>query len=215
MTVNEDSKRRTQGDAAHDILRAMTFAAPYLLTREQLRTSDVVSAGYEDKDLSEKEIDRKFNRTIRDLKTSGAISEVFLINGDAEEVELPNLGIASVSISLSEIKRINKKRTKNYEISQETIVDDIIEKTKSYIINDYQEMSARETLTKKKQRKIKIHPLCAYITHGSNQFDLLVFILYRDPKDYMRYVRNVIQEIDAVDSTQTMQVSDVKGFPAF
>lgn len=195
------TRNRSLGPAASRLLRALAEESPRMLTRDELVRSEALKLAHGnngERPLDENEIAAAAKTLSRLIakEHNPPIREVLAINRDSDDIPTQEVGLIGISVSLTELRR--KK------VSQEKVLDLIIKESKLWIAKH----------TSDEFPPIIINAL--YIIHGSSEYDIIVFIDYSTTEIYMQYVRDVIQSIDGVERTHTMQVAHgIEGSPMF
>jgi hypothetical protein len=160
---------------------------------------------------------------------SGALRQVLVPYQLHPRVMLPEMGMVAISVSIASLNqereiwlktggqewiasRTRWARSKvgqepklaNAEPSQELVLQRIILSAKHWL--------AQESRADASSR-LQLLVLDASIVHGSGSFDMLLTILYRELAHFTRFVREVVQRTQHVNSTQTLQVPYRIGFP--
>ncbi len=218
-----------RGEASRRILHALASEFPTMHNRHSLlrcpslleqhgkRPSERLSDG------ELKAVSKTLGRLIGDKgsPTSGAISEILLLRGEDDRVNLPESGLLAVSVDIATLREeewIRAKLGKDPEAysrtaaergpllpferdtSQEGIVEEIIHKTRTWLHNNVADGYLPVLLTN------------VSIIHGSNDFDILINVSMKDEESLLRYTREVVQRVPHVRGTQTMLVSEGYGF---
>lgn len=196
------TRNRGLGPAASRLLRALAEESPRMLTRDELVRSEALSRAHgkhDERPLEENEI-AAASKTLSRLiskEDSPPIREVLVLSRDSDDIPTQEVGLIGVSISLTEIRK--KKGA-----SQEKVLDSIIQESKQWITRNNSGNFPPIVLN------------ALYIIHGSSEYDIIVFVDYMETEVYMKYVRDVIQSIDGVEKTHTMQVAHgIEGSPMF
>jgi hypothetical protein len=138
---------------------------------------------------------------------SEAVREVLVLEQDHPRVNLPEMGMVAISVSIASLNNEHKKWLKSKrqtEPTQELILHRIITSAKKWI---------DEELPQGKSAGLPLLILDASIIHGSSSFDMLITVLYRELVHFTRFVREVVQRTDHVNSSQTLQIPFRIGFP--
>jgi hypothetical protein len=138
---------------------------------------------------------------------SEAVREVLVLEQDHPRVRLPEMGMVAISVSIASLNGEHKKWLKNNrgpEPTQEVILRRIITSARRWI---------DEELRLSNSAGLPLLILDASIIHGSSSFDMLITVLYRELAHFTRFVREVVQRTDHVNSSQTLQIPFRIGFP--
>jgi len=160
----------------------------------------------------------------------GPVREVLLLDRNHPRIRLPEIGIVAVSISIVSLNAEHEAWLKSNgsdwkvahqawrrdmkarepvppspEPTQELILRRIIEGSKNWIREELPRRSDGEGL--------RLLILDASIVHGSGSFDILLTVLYRQLDHFTRFIREVVQRTQHVNSTQTLQVPYRIGLP--
>ncbi|MCP5371378.1 MAG: hypothetical protein H6907_06545 [Hyphomicrobiales bacterium] len=146
---------------------------------------------------------RNAAKTLGRVVAADVFREVIMPEGNNERINLPELGLIAVTISLPVLNDDFGKwvmdEKKGPEPTQENVAHRIRRRTIKWIIDNADDDGLPLFL-----RDI-------WIVHGSNSFDMLILVMYRRSKLFMAYVREVVQRVRGVLRTQTMQVSNSLG----
>jgi DNA-binding Lrp family transcriptional regulator len=204
----ESGTRAERGAATERILDALAEEYPNVHNRDSFINSTALARKFKKTgELSEPE-KTSASRTLGRLISEGIVRETLFLQGSKPKVDLKGAGLVSVSINLDRLSQEHKRwkgdlskgiSSAKPEPTQEVIVEDIIENTRAWNSN-----------SDDKHRLLLIN---ISIVHGSGDFDLLILVLYRNYDEYMRYVRDVIQRVEFVQKTHTMQIGGWEGFP--
>jgi hypothetical protein len=162
---------------------------------------------------------------------SDAVREVLVPYQLHPRVLLPEMGMIAISVSIASLNQEHETwlklqgdewvaaharwartrsgrepKPKSPEPTQELVLQRIIALAKRWIV---QETRHGEAVG------LQLLVLDASIVHGSGSFDMLLTILYRELAQFTRFVREVVQRTQHVNSTQTLQVPYRIGFPIF
>lgn len=203
-----------KGEAFERLLLAMAAHSPVRTGRTELIESPFLSSFHASIDtaletlaetakppsqLTDNE-KRNAAKALGRMISSDAVREVLVPNGHDERVNLPESGLVAVSLSLPVLQNQHRKWVedgrKGRKPSQELIADIIRLKTVKWIID------------KRDDEGIPLFLNDIWVVHGSNSIDMLVQVAYRSALQFMHYVRDVIQQVEGVLGTQTMQISN-------
>ncbi len=210
----DDQKSTAKGEAFDRLLLALVAHSPKRPERQALVSSTFLAAVHSslaDADaildaennkgfaLSEAE-KRNAAKTLGRMVSSDALREVVVPNGLDERINLPESGLVAVSVSLPDLNAdhiawISGGR-KGPEPTQELLADTIRDNTVRWIIDNRSETG------------IPLFLKDIWIVHGSTSIDMLILVMYRSSRDFMSYVREVVQRVRGVLGTQTMQISN-------
>jgi len=166
-------------------------------------TSDTMDELY--KSAQQLTVNEKRNaaKVLGRMVASDALREVLVPNGHDERVNLPEAGLIAVSVSLPVLQIQHRKWIKDgkkgRKPTQEAIAQEIREKSVSWIISECDDAGIPLFLNE------------IWIVHGSNSIDMLIQVAYRRSRTFMHYVRDVVQQIEGVLGTHTMQISNDLG----
>lgn len=191
-----------KGEATERLLIALAACAPRRLTRNELIESPELRQAHDMPGEAELSAAAKRNasKTLGRMISAGTLTEVILPNGNSEKLDLPEVGLVAVSVSLPALNAERDKWIKSGKSGEEPSQEKMADTIRLDSINWIQSNTKFGT--------IPIYIRDIWIVHGSNSFDMMVVVLYRNTKVFMNYVRNVIQRVNAVHSTQTMQISN-------
>lgn len=210
----EDQKSTAKGEAFDRLVLALVAQSPKRPERSTLISSpslaaahrsftntDAILGGDEHKlqALSETE-KRNAAKALGRMVSSDALREVVIPNGLDERIDLPESGLVAVSVSLPVLNAdydawVEGGRN-GPEPTQELLAETIRDLTVKWIIENRDELG------------IHLFLKDVWIVHGSTSFDMLVLVMYRSSRDFMSYVREVVQRVRGVLGTQTMQISN-------
>ncbi len=208
-------KSTAKGEAFDRLLLALVAQSPMRPDREKLISSQALAAAHrtpegleaalksvhrdEFVDLSETE-KRNAAKALGRMVSSGALREVVIPNGSDERVNLKESGLIAVSVSLPVLNAEHDAWEKSGKIgpepNQEWLAQEIRDRTIDWIVSE------------REDHGIPLFLKDVLIVHGSSSFDLLILVMYRSSRDFMAYVREVIQRVRGVLGTQTMQISN-------
>ena len=142
-------------------------------------------------------------KTLSRMITRKQLKEVVVPIPDQSGLNLAETGLVAVSISLTELN--NKKKAWFRDKESGLLVGD--EPSQVNLAQDLR-VSSRDWLnTKFRGEPLPLFVKDIWIVHGSTSFDLIIVVMYRESKDFLNYIRDVVQSIDCVDSTQTMLIT--------
>jgi hypothetical protein len=161
---------------------------------------------------------------------SGAIREVLVLAQDHPRVMLPEMGMVAISVSIASLNAARQKwldpkaeawqvahrnwrksrsgsepRPEKPEPTQEFILQSIIKAARIWIDEELHGSDSGGGL--------HLLILDASIVHGSSSFDMLLTVSYRELTHFTRFVREVVQRAEHVNSSQTLQIPFRIGFP--
>jgi hypothetical protein len=226
--ANSVSPRTRRGAATERIISALADASPAVHDRQSFLISQALARqfGKDGGALSPQDA-RVAARTLGRLIAQGIVGEALFLRANHQKVNLTGAGLVSVSIDLTRLSDAWNKWKDEYqswraintawlenrsgpkpeeppvEPSQELLVAKIIADTRAWLAGYLRES--------KNQLPLILRDIS--IVHGSNDFDLLIYVLYRDTDEFMRYIREVIQRAPFVQKTHTMQIGTWEGFP--
>jgi hypothetical protein len=154
---------------------------------------------------------------------SGAVREVLLLDRRHDRVNLPEIGMVAISVSIvslnQEHEQWSAERTERREATHPPAQNDNKEPTQELILERIiaraHEWLDQETRLRPPDEGLQLLVLDASIVHGSSSFDMLLTILYREVSMFTRFVREVVQRTRHVNSSQTLQIPYRIGFPNF
>lgn len=214
--MSEQRQKSTpKGEAFERLLLALVAESPVRPGRSELIESNVLAAAHRSlKDLAATSDAHETNavgsltepekknasKALGRMVGSEALREIIVPNGSDERINLPESGLVAISISLPVLNAAfdeweNSERN-GPEPSQEAIAEEIRTKTIEWIIKN------------RSDAELPLFLKDVWIVHGSNSIDMLVLVIYRHSRSFMRYVREVVQRVKGVLGTQTMQVSN-------
>ena len=215
-----------RGEASERILHALAAEFPKLHSRQSLIDSRSLRARMgkaEDEGLSDKE-QRAVAKTLGRLIGDNSISEVICLRGQDEKVLLPAAGLIAVSVDLGSLRkawsewrereeawqvdhaqwtqnRSGSEPQRPREPTQNAMVQEIIDASTDWVQRNIVEGKLPLSLTN------------VSVIHGSNAFDILITASYRDAHKFLQYTQEVVQRIEHVEGTHTMQIARSYGFP--
>ncbi len=193
--------------AAERIIHALAAEFPTLHDRKSLLESPSLREPLEPDGGGRSEADRQAeSKALARMIGDDTISEVLWPRGHADKILLPEQGMIAVSVDLGSMreKRLEwETHRKGPAPDQEYIVAEIIARSRVWIADNIENGKLPLLLTN------------ASIIHGSNAFDILISTSYKNPYNFLRYTREVVQVVDHVAGTHTMLVAQSYGFPNF
>jgi hypothetical protein len=200
------SARTPRGAASQRIIRALADVFPEVVSRKRFLESDALArnlgkAPGEKLNDSEKAAAAK---TLGRLIESEVVGELLFLRQPEAKSGGAGAGLIAISVSLTSLKqaweswRTNGAPADVLEPNQEWVIREIVKGSKSWV-ETIQEKSGEDSI-----------PLIfrdISIVHGSESFDILVFLLYNNQDEFLQYVREVIQKIPHIERTHTMQIS--------
>jgi DNA-binding Lrp family transcriptional regulator len=221
-----ERRQTPRNEVTRRIVGALADALPDVLDRDELRDSAELARRFKktrDKFLPKEKRDAM--RTLGRLVGNGLVGEALFLRG--EKVGARNIGLVAVSIDLVRLtyewsrwdrrtkkyeawviqgKKANEPTKPETEPNQESIVEEIIQRTKAWLIEN-------DELDENSDRlRLPLLLQDVSIVHGSSTFDILMTVRYRSSDKFMKYIREVVQRVGCVRSTHTMQVGLRRGF---
>lgn len=191
--IRQNTKK---GQASDRIVFALASLAPFKPSRKQLLDSGNLSEQHSKASLSGEE-ERNAAKTLGRMVSGGVLHEVLVPDG--AKLELPELGLIAVTVNLYVLNKMydewKKVETNDQKPSQETIMKTIRDSTIIWSTDNLLD------------GKLPMYINDIYIVHGSNMFDILISVFYKDTQTFTTYIRDVIQRVRGVKGTQTMQIS--------
>jgi len=230
-TPKEEAGLTKRGAVSSAIRKALADTLPKPITKASFLDSNELAEAYgklPQNKLSEKEKEGVSKALGRMLKKN-QITEYLTI----KQSQSYGSGLVAISVNLSKLRQEweewekspdrygkwniestfyhkenvnNEQNTMCREPTQEAIADMIIHKTKKWM---HKTIIEQKNLNKEEiaEQHLQIIVTGIDVIHGSESFDILMKVLYQDQKQFLRYIREVIQMVDCVDRTHTMQIS--------
>lgn len=208
MAADGDSltPRTPRGAASQRIIRALADVFPEVVSRKRFLESDALARNLgkrpgEKLNDSEKAAAAK---TLGRLIESEVVGELLFLRQPEAKSGGAGAGLIAISVSLTSMKqaweewRTTSQPEDSGEPGQEWVISEIVRRSKVWV-EGVQERSGEDSI-----------PLIfrdISIIHGSESFDILVFLLYNNQDEFLQYVREVIQKIPHIERTHTMQIS--------
>ena len=197
MDTKNDKSETQRGEATERILSALTMLSPHSPSRHAFLNSAELANAHQKDTLSEAE-KTNANKTIARLIRTGALTETLRLNGSSPTVNLPEEGIVAITVDiqgLNQNRRLKASGSKDSLLtSQEDIVKELIAR-------------AAQPASGEGQGRPAYLLRDIWVLHGSNLIDIMMIVSYRSTTEFLSFVRDVVQRVDCVRGTQTMQVS--------
>lgn len=211
-----------KGQASSRVLLALAEEFPTMHSRKSFIKCDSLRRQYKKKPnepLTQNEV-LAVTKTLGRLVGDKAVTEVLLVRGKDDRVNLPGSGLIAISVDITSLREEewfrearNDPDTHGVALTlrgpalpegmaptQESIVQVIIDRSREWIKDQRVDGQLPLVLTN------------ISIVHGSSAFDILINVSVGSQEQMLRYTRDVLQRIPHVRGTHTMLVSEGYGF---
>lgn len=208
--MSADEKKGARISRGPKIVAALAETLPRAMTRREFLESSELAAKFGKEKLTAREV-AGAAKALGLLIKNGEIEERLIISPRGHY----GAGLVAVSVSLSSLRdewRSAQRHSGDAPSSmklatQECIVQKIIDDTKVWVrsASIIDEHVSEENDPFKDTVPIVIRDI--NVVHGSESFDILMFVLYRRQKEFLTYIREVVQRVPCVERTHTMQIA--------
>lgn len=207
--MSEDEKKGARISRGPKIVAALAETLPRAMTRREFLESSELAGKFGKDKLTAREV-AGAAKALGLLIKNGEIEERLIISPKGHY----GAGLVAVSVSLSSLRDEWRAAQNSSDAprslkraTQEGIVEKIIDDTRVWVRSAgiIDEHVSEENDPFKDTVPIVIRDI--NVVHGSESFDILMFVLYRRQKEFLTYIREVVQRVPCVERTHTMQIA--------